>query len=334
MLRHCASRASRGARAWLPLLAPAAAAVAAVTASGADADTAASDAAVGERPVDFDKDHYGAHGLNGRFLQDDALEVFAGTNTCCSAGFGGKFEDPQHREIARPEVHAAIMREFQKHGIGAEHGGSGERGERGAGTRLIDVGAGTGLFLESFARLVGTDGHVRAIDITPPFVEFMRERVRTAVDPELQNRISVSLCTPTSTCLGDAGAADNDRLDRSGSGAGVGEGYDAAFICDVYHHFEYPKTFMASLRDAMRPGGIVLLIDFYRDPDKMVTHDPQWALSHLRAGRHEFLMEILETGGFELVAMPDLEGLLAENYCLVFKRREERPRGGEAGVVA
>jgi SAM-dependent methyltransferase len=43
---------------------------------------------------------------------------------------------------------------------------------------------------------------------------------------------------------------------------------DIAFICDVYHHLEYPRTFMRSLLKAMKPGGHVVLIDFHRIPEK------------------------------------------------------------------
>ena len=80
--------------------------------------------------------------------------------------------------------------------------------------------------------------------------------------------------------------------------------------------------FKESLAKNLHPGGIVVMIDFHRDPGKMVTHSPDWILEHLRAGRHEFIMEILNTGKFELIAMPELEQLLVENYCMMSKRRE------------
>lgn len=305
-------------------------AAAAATAAVATAATAswAAPSNKQEESVPFDSKHYGALGLNGRFLQSDAIDFFAGS--CCEGGHG-KFEDPELRELARPEVHAAILQEFQRHGIGL-------------GDKIIDVGAGTGLFLESLANFVGPTGFVQAIDITPSFIDFMRERVRTVLPLNIRERIGISLCTPKSTGLSGASsvpgstASDATEEDYDGqstlmskssessstAGGGVQVPFDAAFICDVYHHFEYPKTFMCSLAAALRPGGIVVMVDFYRDPDRMVTHDPQWALSHLRAGRHEFLKEILDTDAFELVSMPDLEGLLQENYCLVFKRRLPR----------
>ena len=39
---------------------------------------------------------------------------------------------------------------------------------------------------------------------------------------------------------------------------------DLAFICDTYHHFEFPLRTMESLHRALRPGGQVVVIDFER----------------------------------------------------------------------
>ena len=30
---------------------------------------------------------------------------------------------------------------------------------------------------------------------------------------------------------------------------------DLVFLCDVYHHIEYPRNFLASVHEALRPGG-------------------------------------------------------------------------------
>ena len=41
---------------------------------------------------------------------------------------------------------------------------------------------------------------------------------------------------------------------------------------------------------------MVFLIDFYRQPDKMKSHQPEWALEHIRADRLTFMKEIEESG--------------------------------------
>ena len=41
---------------------------------------------------------------------------------------------------------------------------------------------------------------------------------------------------------------------------------DLAFMCDVYHHFEYPVDTMKSIQSALSDNGRVVLIDFERIP--------------------------------------------------------------------
>ena len=112
---------------------------------------------------------------------------------------------------------------------------------------IVDVGAGTGLFLNLFRSMVGTKGSVYAIDITPKFINFMKSRYQNDNDNET---LKFQLCTDKSTSLPEETA-------------------DIAFICDVYHHFEYPNTFMADLNKSMKTNGMVFMIDFYRQPSKM-----------------------------------------------------------------
>ncbi|MEZ6074391.1 MAG: methyltransferase domain-containing protein [Pirellulaceae bacterium] len=40
---------------------------------------------------------------------------------------------------------------------------------------------------------------------------------------------------------------------------------DRVFICDVYHHFEYPDSSLASIYAALRAGGQLILVDFNND---------------------------------------------------------------------
>jgi ubiquinone/menaquinone biosynthesis C-methylase UbiE len=88
---------------------------------------------------------------------------------------------------------------------------------------------------------------------------------------------------------------------------------DVAFVCDVYHHFEYPKAMLASLRSALRPGGALIVVDFERIPG--TTRN--WVIEHVRAGKPEFIGEI-ERAGFELEQEISVEGL-SENYMLRFR---------------
>lgn len=229
-----------------------------------------------EEMVAFNKAHFG-ESLNGRFDQTDAVDFFAGAN-----GGKGRFEDPELRDIAAAQP--AIIKVLREHGLQA-------------GATVVDVGAGTGLFLHALNREVGPEGSVVAVDVAAKFVGHMRERIAV----ERLGAVSVFLCT------------------NKDVGVPKGTNGDVALICDVYHHFEYPKTYMRSLHSALRPGGHVILIDFYRDPSKMTSHPPQWALDHLRASKEVYQAEI-ESCGFELVCVPEVKEL-TENYVMVFRRK-------------
>ncbi len=88
---------------------------------------------------------------------------------------------------------------------------------------------------------------------------------------------------------------------------------DLAFVCDVYHHFEYPSSMLASLRGVLRSGGALVVIDFERIPGRT----REWILDHVRAGKEVFTEEI-EDAGFVLEKELQVDGLL-ENYMLRFR---------------
>eukprot|EP00039_Didymoeca_costata_P027214 m.17807 g.17807 ORF g.17807 m.17807 type:complete len:291 (+) comp6116_c0_seq2:73-945(+) len=228
-----------------------------------------------EEPVSFNKEHY-KDGLNGRFMVDEAVDVFAGGE----AGGGGRFENPETRDIAGALLQIAVM--LIKQGLRMDD-------------TIIDVGAGTGLTLGTLSKSVGS-GNVVAIDISQVFVDYMQRRVKK----EGLTNVTVKQCS------------DKDCNVSPGTAK-------FAFICDVYHHFEYPITFMRSLHSALQPGGKVVVIDFHKDPEKMVHHSKAWAIEHLRAGQDVFRKEI-ESAGFKLVAEPVIPELL-ENYVMVFEKQ-------------
>lgn len=159
------------------------------------------------------------------------------------------------------------------------------------GMDVADIGAGTGLFTRPLAERVGPDGTVYAVDIVPKFIKHIRQRA----DAAGLDWVQTVLCTEDSVELPDASV-------------------DLAFICDVYHHFEYPAESLASLHRALRPGATLVLIDFRRIPGV----SSEWLLNHVRAGQEVFSAEI-QAAGFELIEEVQVDGL-EENYCLRFRR--------------
>jgi len=89
---------------------------------------------------------------------------------------------------------------------------------------------------------------------------------------------------------------------------------DLAFICDVYHHFEFPQASLASLHRALKPGGVIVLIDFKRIPGE----SSDFVMGHVRAGQEVFESEIV-AAGFEKI--DEVTDLLEENYFVIFRRQ-------------
>lgn len=159
------------------------------------------------------------------------------------------------------------------------------------GAAVADIGAGTGLFTWMFARRVGETGSVFAVDIAPGFVE----HIRAGGEQRGIGNVRAVLCSERSVELA-AGSVD------------------VAFVCDTYHHFEYPQSTLASLHSALRKGGSLVIVDFEREPGV----SRPWILDHVRAGREQVRQEI-EAAGFVFVER-SATPFLRENYCLVFVR--------------
>jgi len=157
------------------------------------------------------------------------------------------------------------------------------------GMDVADIGAGTGLFTRLFAARVAPAGKVYAVDISATFVDNI---LRTCREQGLDNV---------------QGIVNSDR--STGLPA---ESIDLAFVSDTYHHFEYPARMLASIHDALRSTGRLVIIDFRRDPHV----NPPWVMSHVRAGRDTVIRE-LQAAGFRFV---EEKPLLRSNYFLVFEK--------------
>jgi len=158
------------------------------------------------------------------------------------------------------------------------------------GMEVADIGAGTGLFTRMFSDQLAENGRVYAVDISNNFLDHIRREREKA---GRSNVVPVH-CDQHSTAL------------EEGS-------IDLAFVCDTYHHFEFPQDTLASIHRALRPDGTLFVIDFRRIQG--VTRS--WILGHVRCGKGTVTDEIKDAG-FELVAeIP----LMKEQYVLKFKKR-------------
>ena len=197
-------------------------------------------------------------------------------------GINKPFEDPDVKEFVGKF-------ETESREIYAERKEILEKCRLKEGMAVADVGAGTGLFTRLFAEAVGKEGRVYAVDIAPKFIEHIE---KTCKEAGLKNVKGV-VCKPDSVGLEDGSV-------------------DLVFICDTYHHFEFPNKTMASIHKALRPGGQVVLIDFHRIEGKSTD----WVLGHVRAGQEVFVKEI-ESAGFKAAGE---EKFLKENYFVRFEK--------------
>jgi predicted methyltransferase/V8-like Glu-specific endopeptidase len=161
------------------------------------------------------------------------------------------------------------------------------------GMAVADVGGGTGLFTRKFAVEVGDKGKVYAVDIAPTF---LRHIEKTCADSKIKN-VETVLCDQFSTKL------PNNSV-------------DLVFICDTYHHFEFPQRTLRSIHDALRPGGQIILIDFHRIQGK----SSDFVMGHVRAGQEVFVGEIT-SAGFKVI--DEEKHLLKENYFIRFEKTRE-----------
>jgi SAM-dependent methyltransferase len=158
------------------------------------------------------------------------------------------------------------------------------------GLDVADIGAGSGLFSRIVAERVAPDGDVYAIDIAPNLVEHIAE---TAREQGLAN-LHAQLGDPRDPKL------EENSVDR-------------VLIVDTYHHFEYPAEMLAHIKRALRPDGMLLLVE----PERVLGVTPPPVVSMVRAGKGTVTDEFLDAG-FELV---DDVPLMESQYVLKFRLR-------------
>ena len=158
-------------------------------------------------------------------------------------------------------------------------------------SRVADIGAGTGFFTLLMSKAVGEKGWSYAVEISPKFTQHLTVLFQ---ERKLKNTTTV-FCNDRSICLPPSSI-------------------DLAFICDVYHHFEFPKQTMESIHQALAADGRVILIDFERIPG--TSRD--WTIGHVRAGKQTFIDEV-QDAGFELIRERKITGF-KENYFLEFRK--------------
>lgn len=106
------------------------------------------------------------------------------------------------------------------------------------GMHVADLGSGSGLFTRPIARAVAPDGVAYAVDIDKALLNIVE---RSAKEAGIDNLVTVH-----------ATAADS-RLPKP---------VDLIFVCDTLHHIENQSAYLKRLRQHLKPGGRIAVIDF------------------------------------------------------------------------
>jgi predicted methyltransferase len=159
------------------------------------------------------------------------------------------------------------------------------------GMIVADIGAGTGAFLAAISAGIGAGGKLYAVDIVPAFLEHLRTRA----EQERLRNVEVIEGTATAVMLPDASI-------------------DLMFMCDVYHHIEYPSVYARSLHRALRADGRLIVVEFERIPGKTSPA----MLEHVRQDKATLIAELTAEGFVLEREITDVP--LRENYMLVFHK--------------
>ena len=174
------------------------------------------------------------------------------------------------------------------------------------GMSVADVGAGRGELTVALAAEIGPSGRVYATDIDPEALEQIRTQVAAAEhrNVTILHARAHDTGLPTSCC-------------------------DAVLLRRVYHHLSDPAATNLDLLRALRPGGVLAIIDFPPMFSWLWPWSPKDTPGH-RTGHGvaaSLVVEEVTAGGFTLVkVIEDWPGRgPLKSYCAIFRKPEAGP---------
>jgi ubiquinone/menaquinone biosynthesis C-methylase UbiE len=153
------------------------------------------------------------------------------------------------------------------------------------GASVADIGAGSGYMTVKLAARVGPTGRVFANDVQPQMLELLARRL---AGKRIANVTMVQ------------GTADDPRLPPSS--------VDLELMVDVYHELSQPQAMLRHLREALKPGGRLVLLE-YRKEDPTIPIRPEHKMSVAEAK-----LEV-EAEGFTLSKVDEA---LPRQHILIF----------------
>jgi ubiquinone/menaquinone biosynthesis C-methylase UbiE len=160
------------------------------------------------------------------------------------------------------------------------------------GSAVADIGAGSGYITERLAARVGSTGRVYANDVQPQMLQMLARRLAR------KKITNVTLVQ---------GEIDDPKL--------PGESVDLEIMVDVYHEFSRPQAMLRRLREALKPGGRMVLLE-YRKEDPAIPIRPEHKMSVAEAK-----LEV-EAEGFTLAKVDES---LPRQHILIFTPKPAGP---------
>ncbi len=151
---------------------------------------------------------------------------------------------------------------------------------------IADIGAGSGYYSFRLAKKL-PQGEVIAVDIQQEMLDFLAEK---------------SKATGIANVRPHMGSIESVQLPP--------ESIDAALFVDAYHEFSHPFEMMRSIRKALRPGGIVFLLE-YRAEDQRVPIKPLHKMSQAQAKKE------MAYAGFQWV---ETKNSLPWQHFMIFRK--------------
>ncbi len=128
------------------------------------------------------------------------------------------------------------------------------------GATVADVGAGSGNITIRLAKQVGPLGTVYANDVQPGMLQILQQNVAKA---KVTNVVPV------------LGGIDDPKLPA--------ESIDLAIMVDVYHEFSEPQRMRQRLREAIKPGGRLVLLEYRaEDPEVPILRDHKMSKAQVK----------------------------------------------------
>jgi ubiquinone/menaquinone biosynthesis C-methylase UbiE len=156
------------------------------------------------------------------------------------------------------------------------------------GMVVADIGAGSGYYTVRMANKVGPTGKVFATDIQVGMLSLLMRRVNSE---GINNVVPVQ------------GAVDDPRL--------AAASIDLALMVDVYHELAAPQAFVRKLRDALKPGGRLVLIEFRKE-------DPRVPIQEAHKMSVEQVRQELDADGYAIDKVIDV---LPWQHIIVLKAK-------------